>query len=434
VLIETALAGHLVVFAFYWWLSPKGFPVTHSRFWLNWVVPVAVMGVAVQALAGMLRGRVAIPGLALAGFATAWVFAAVASRLWFPESLRGLWIIGLVAAFLTAGCSLRLLRLGHFASGWWLATSVFSAFVGLFVIWAQIPPAPATVPWGTSVTQATVGEPQQNVPPLVTMNENVRFHPAVAELSVDCGAVRIRCSPLLTFDRVSSDGFWSILASHTERERRVTQHMALSGSHDFHYSDGSEIEMPNMSDADGVEIAAYTCVERDTYSHLNSYCVIDVHGHQKLSIAFSPCRGTLVDVLPVDYPTGRPARFAYLDEFEVFHVVEAASGEKGPFRQLASGPMSRGERLTVALHDNGRRVASIGMDDWTRQLSTALSPTAGWGVPVNAIEFQRLGPSEKAPVKIWITLAATSVGRGWDCVGHRAGTYRNRLVFNIDDP
>ena len=30
-------------------------------------------------------------------------------------------------------------------------------------------------------------------------------------------------------------------------------------------------------------------------------------------------------------------------------------------------------------------------------------------------------------LSVWITLAATSVGRGWDAVGHRAGTYRNRL-------
>ena len=26
-----------------------------------------------------------------------------------------------------------------------------------------------------------------------------------------------------------------------------------------------------------------------------------------------------------------------------------------------------------------------------------------------------------------MTLAGTSVGRGWDCVGHRAGTYSNRI-------
>ena len=50
---------------------------------------------------------------------------------------------------------------------------------------------------------------------------------------------------------------------------------------------------------------------------------------------------------------------------------------------------------------------------------------AGWGLPVNAIEFQRDGPV----VSLYLTLAATSVGRGWDSVGHAAGVYRDRLVI-----
>ncbi len=72
------------------------------------------------------------------------------------------------------------------------------------------------------------------------------------------------------------------------------------------------------------------------------------------------------------------------------------------------------------------------LKDWSRQLSTTLSPTAGWGVPTNAIEFQRLDTNEDAPAAIWITLAATSVGRGWETVGHSAGTYRNRVLFRVE--
>jgi hypothetical protein len=48
---------------------------------------------------------------------------------------------------------------------------------------------------------------------------------------------------------------------------------------------------------------------------------------------------------------------------------------------------------------------------------------------MNAIEFQRLYDSPSAPGGIWITLAGTSVGRGWETVGHRAGIYRNGLIF-----
>jgi hypothetical protein len=154
---------------------------------------------------------------------------------------------------------------------------------------------------------------------------------------------------------------------------------------------------------------------------------LEISGHKKLSLAFSPCRETAIDVQPADYPTGRPARFAYMDKTGKFHVVEATSGEKGPFNALAMGPLERGDPLSIEVYDDNELIAEVTLADWSRQLSTALSPTAGWRVPMNAIEFQRLGDRPESPVSIWITLAATSVGRGWDTVGHRAGTYRNRM-------
>jgi len=41
---------------------------------------------------------------------------------------------------------------------------------------------------------------------------------------------------------------------------------------------------------------------------------------------------------------------------------------------------------------------------------------------VNAIELIRVGEEKASPAIIFVTPAATSVGRGWDSVGHRAGT------------
>jgi hypothetical protein len=97
------------------------------------------------------------------------------------------------------------------------------------------------------------------------------------------------------------------------------------------------------------------------------------------------------------------------------------------FRTLASGRLDRGQPLTIGFHNNKKYVASITLDDWSAQASTALSPTAGWGVPVNAIEFQITNHDSSESVGIWITLAGTSVGRGFETVGHKAGTYRNRF-------
>ncbi len=147
VLIETALAGHLVVAAFYWWLSPKGFPVHHSRFWLNSVVPLAVVAATLVGLAGVLQQRRRIAGLVVACIASAWFAAAISGRVSFPFSLRGFWTIGLVAALLAAGWSTLLLRTEQRSTKAWLACTWSLGAVGSFVVWAQIPPTPATKPF-----------------------------------------------------------------------------------------------------------------------------------------------------------------------------------------------------------------------------------------------------------------------------------------------
>jgi hypothetical protein len=237
----------------------------------------------------------------------------------------------------------------------------------------------------------------------------------------------IRCTPLLDFERISPDGFWSLFAPASSTQRRVVTAFGDSFTQTLLYSDNSTIVIPNRSESQQVELMASSHVPRDTFTHLNSFSVLEISGHKQLSLSFSPCSQTEVDVLPADYPTGRPARFAFLSESGVFSVVEATSGEKGPFRELASGPMRRGDSLSINILDQGERVAKVTLKDWSAQLSTAVSPTAGWGVPVNAIEFQRIADSPRAPVAIWVTLAATSVGRGWQSVGHRAGVYSNRI-------
>jgi hypothetical protein len=83
--------------------------------------------------------------------------------------------------------------------------------------------------------------------------------------------------------------------------------------------------------------------------------------------------------------------------------------------------------LGITLFDGDRPAARIALLDWSAQLGTQLSPTAGWGLPVNAIEFVREGDAPGSLAVFYVTLAGTSVGRGWDSVGHREGLYRNRI-------
>ena len=48
-------------------------------------------------------------------------------------------------------------------------------------------------------------------------------------------------------------------------------------------------------------------------------------------------------------------------------------------------------------------------------------------VPQNAIEFSRDTEDEGSVASFFVSLAGTSVGRGWDSVSHAPGTYRSRI-------
>lgn len=424
---EVVLAGHLVLAAFYWWLSPKGFPATHCRFWLNSVLPVALVVVAVAALYRVLGGRTWLAAALLCGLAAAWVSATLTGRLLFPVSLARLWVAGVLPIAVIGLAAVLLNRKAKPSVPCWTFSMLAGAAAGCFVLWAQVPAAPSTVPTSAPSTNAWSGETTATISPLMRVGDRGMFLPSSGELTFRAGNLTIRCEPLLTFDRLSPDGFWSILAPPPGHARKLKRGEATSDIWRWSYSDGSTIKIGAPDEIGSLKVEALSVVERPTYSHLNSYCMLSITGHQQLALAFSPAPERRIDVLPADYPTGRPARLAYLDAAGTFHVAEAKSGEKGPFHDLASGPLAHGEPLTVLLYDRGELVASVELADWSSQLSTALSPTAGWGVTVNAIEFQRTGDSESAPVQVWITLAATSVGRGWECVGHTAGVYRNRV-------
>jgi len=430
-MVDVSLALHFAAAAFWWWLSPKGFPLDRSQFWMNSVLPLAAMAVAFVGLFAMHRGNRGVAAAAVAAFASAWAAAAIAGRVIFPVSLAGVWWLFLLVAFV-GGVIFALLLRGERRMTPMLAVGVAAgALVGVGVVWLQIPRLASTVPLGAA-SPLIVGGEQFDALAAVRLGPNGLFHPAAELVALRRGDVAIHCSPLLDFHRISPDGFWSLFAPRgSSTERHCVGQSVIEETQLVKFSDGSTILLPRPIASDAIEITAYTPLKQNVFSHLNSFCVVDVRGHKSLSLTFSPCSATKIDVRPADYPFGRPARFAFLDAADNFLVVEATSGEKGPFRILTSGRLRRGEPLTIGIHDDGQLIGSVTLYDWSSQVSTDLSPTAGWGLPVNAIEFQRGGDDDMAPATIWITLAGTSVGRGFETVGHRAGTYRNKIRFQL---
>ncbi len=429
--VDVVLAAHIAMAAAWWGFGPKGFPQDHPRFWTNEAIPVLVVVSGMVALAMTLRKRPRAPAIVLAAYGAGWTVGAIAARVLFPVSLGGgRWGIGLVPA---AGCwglaAFLARRLPRFPRTAVPAVLLASLLAVLTARWIRAP-EPTTRPVDVVPTPLPVFHTDRPAPTAVLLGSAGRFQPGSGALVVRSGEVRLRVRPFLSFDRVSPDGCWSLLApSKPPGERRRLAAIGDEGGNAvYEYSDGARALLPPNPDAVDVRLTATTPVPEPTDSHLNSFCALEVSGQARLSLSFSPCPETVVEVLPADDPTGRPARAAWLDASGRFSVVEATTGEKGPFRTLASGPMARHDALAITLHDEGRPVLRVVLDDWAAQASTDLSPTAGWGAPMNAIEFRRIGDDPRAPSVVSITLAATALGRGYDTVGHSPGTYRNRLT------
>ena len=426
------LVGHAVGAIGWLWLTPHGFPVAHPRFWANDVVPGVLLLVAVIALWGARRERFAVVRAALLALAVMWAAAAIAGRVLFPISTQWRWLapLGLAAAVGAAAFGPRMRDVRWPGAATILAV-LLGVGVGAGLPWLQRAPDPSTHPLNVDVAALTVFPVSQDVQHPRTRRTGIALvQPNDGQLTVASGPYVLYVQPLLSFISRSPDRCWTSLAP---RELRVGPRRQLIADHEtLHYEDDGRSTLVVVGDDRRVTIDARSQLPQPVFSHLNSFCELQVAGHRKLSVSFSPCPDARIDVLPSDYPIGRPARCAYLGADGVFRVVEASSGEKGPFRELAKGPLARTDPLTITLHDEGRPFCTITLDDFAAQASTDLSPTAGWGLPMNAIEFSLSDERATSPGSIFVTLAGTSVGRGWDSVGHAAGTYRNRMTVAME--
>jgi hypothetical protein len=424
----------------WWFMQPGGFGIDHPRFWPNTVAPIGGLGVSLAALAALkVSARTALKWL-LPAWPAACLGVAVAGRLLFPITLGGFWLIPLAGSVLM---SLALLPRWRGASrrAWagGLGLGVCIVLSGAGLVRTQYPPTPRTRPIEPNLVTTRSELAVQSTPDigLVRLGRGTVVHASDGSLVVRLNSLSVSVTPLLTFLSGSKDGCWSVFAQPGDRVGPVPRLRSslLDGErscalfYDFREQGPATLRVQVDASAGSIAVEANTTLISTVYSHLNSYCDFEVRGHRRLEVEFSPCIGVPIEVTAFDYPVGRPARFAFVEEDRTFRVVEAKSGEKGPFRTLARGHLGPDESLTIGLRDQGRLVGRITLADWSAEADTTLSPTAGWGVPVNAIEFSLVSDQPSSPASIFVTLAGTSVGRGWDCVGHNPGTYRNRILL-----
>ncbi len=429
---QTVLLAHGVLAVAWWWAMPGGFPMGHVRYWTNGVAPWCVVTVAGFGVICIWRRKSSWVGLITISVPVAWTAALIAAVALFPISAKRFVLPALGGTvFLWTACVIT--HRGRSSLRWPAIVAVVLASVaGGIVPWTQRATDPDTRPLNTPLPEFESNREVSRPPTTLRLGEDFTVRTWDGSVAAKCGGLRIAVRPVLTFESRSPDRCWTILARRRDRTGSRRRLVALREEDDcvwLGYRDDAThvLRVDRSDDGSAYQLESFTRLEQPVFSHLNTFCEIQIEGHRRLSLSFSPCPTVRVDVMPADYPVGRPVRLAYLDAAGSFRVVQANSAEKGPFHVLGSGELARLEPLTIILYDNEIPACRVELADWARQVGTALSPTAGWGLPVGSIEFQRLGDSESAPAAIWVTLAGTSVGRGWDSVGHAAGTYRNRL-------
>lgn len=404
------VALHLVAGIVALVLLPRGFALTNVHLWSNTVVPAVWVIAAVAASVRLFFRRDSAPVCALAAAAAGgWTVAVFAGAFLFPTSMT--------ISRCAPPMAVAIVLLGL---AWWarekiavtVTALVVGGVVGCVVVFAQRAPSPSTRPSGGTLAEVR--------------GEAASDEAATGQIIVPCGGGKLRLNPLLSFQSRSPDATWVILATPEElRERRVLTHYAKTpnGFRASYTDDGDSTLVAAKDKGGALDIDALTRLSSPVYSHLNSWTTI--HFAFDATLSFGPTGATRFPVEPADYPDGRPTQLAYLAEDLTFHVARARDVEKGPFSELASGRLTRDESLTIEIRprDEKSKGCRLVFKDWSAQLSTEESPTAGWGVPQNSVQFfSRDGES-----LIVVALAETGLGRGFDTVGHAAGTYRNRV-------
>ena len=425
--------GHALVAGLALWLLPKGFELTHLKFWANSVFVWLLLLSMVAACYADFKQNATWLAVWSWGVCGLWFSGGLTALGLFPQSMFFKSIFAMLLATLGIYAAIQLKR----TRPWWgLATSFCSfAAVGCLLVLAQRALPSATQPF-TTIPLPWPEEPFTVAPHFVyELSDSPKINVYTDKtVTFEHESLHLKVQPLLTFTSRSPDRCWTNFASSAERmgaPRRLlgTEELPLGMKFFFGPQERSLLEVISRRETETLQLEAYTELRQDVFSHLNGYCSLWLHGHQRLHLEFSPCPGVLVEPMPNEYPFGMPLRLGFLTADGNFRVVEAQSAEKGPFRTLAEGKMKRGDPLTITLHDGGTPRLALRFDDWSQQVSTAISPTAGWGLPQNEVMFARQTSALTSGLFLSLTLASTSTGRGFDSVGHAAGVYRNRMVI-----
>ncbi|MDP3500845.1 MAG: hypothetical protein Q8S33_10950 [Myxococcales bacterium] len=393
------------------WRRVTVFPLEHPMWWATTGTVFAAWLVVALAVIGAMAKRPALTFTVALAPGVMLMSGGLAGRFWFeltdgtffgaPFAVGVLWLLTTFRSYRELATRLRWTLVG---------VSLLFAPLGVVQLRARVPAPVGTTP---ALTELPPRGGPFVLPDGVTLSET-------ASLQAPCGHGTVTLAPLLTFQDASDDGFWPM--GHTPTTERATERPALDGP-----LRRASLQLEPL-DGGALLLDTATLVPKQTASHLNRYTDVTIVGLVAPRLSFGPTGSTSFAVEPFDYPRGRPAQFGVLLSSGDFAILRATNAEKGPFRELARGPLARGAPLSVTLFDGDAPQCRVTWLDYSAQADVTLSPAAGEGVPVNVVQFGRPA-SDESKVVIMLSLAATGIGEGLDTVLHAKGVYRNRVLL-----
>jgi len=258
----------------------------------------------------------------------------------------------------------------------------------------------------------------------------------------------LRIQPYMIFEGISPNRLWTVLGNwdttYITIERVNTGKYKETDALYFSWSAKSLKSWVKPGDLSGetlieqhrtedssveVRMTTVTRLARQIDAHLSAYFDVEWYGQAPITLSIGHEQPYNWIPTQSDYPFGAPATFMTVMDDRVL-LLKGSSAEKGPFKTLAE--FSKKDPLFQVMVAN-RPVCQFILEGFVEQASQELSPTAGWGIPVNNILLEATQFTGDQPSGVWISfsLADTGVGRGFHAVGTGPGTYVSKLRVSI---
>ena len=199
---------------------PQGFEIRHPRFWANTLLPIAGVGVSIAGIYSCIKKRDPWTCALVLGVTAMLVAGAITFKLLFPHSTSGKLGLALIFCGFSAVCggvigvwALRKCKIEIIPTA---AAVTIGVFFGCLFPWTQKGISAATIPIAADISglpSPTSAPGKVETSSVIDLTERLQVIPnnLGAKVSLDSD-LTLSINPVLTFNSVSPDRFWTIFS------------------------------------------------------------------------------------------------------------------------------------------------------------------------------------------------------------------------------